>query len=81
MSYICLFWYITHSGEFLDKLKARDSNATGWSFYDFSTLYSTLPLTLINDKLINLIERTVNREGSPYLACNDRNAFFTLKKP
>ena len=35
------------------------------STYDFSTLYTTLP----------------QREGSPYLACNDRNAFFTSEKP
>ena len=48
---------------------------------DFSTLYTTLPHTLIKDKLIDLIERTFNREGSPYLACNDRNACFTLEKP
>ena len=47
----------------------------------FSTLYTTLPQNLIKDKLIDLIERTFNREGSPYLACNDRNAFFTSEKP
>ena len=28
---------------------------------------------LIKDKLIDLIERTFNRKGSPYIACNDRN--------
>ena len=44
--------------------------------YDFSNLYATLPHNLIKDKLIDLIERAFNREGSPYLACNDRNAFF-----
>ena len=44
------------------------------------TLYATLPHNLIKDKLIGLIERTFQREGSPYLACNDRNAFFTLGK-
>ena len=49
--------------------------------YDFSTLYITLPHSLFKDKLIALIERTFNREGSPYLACNDRNAFFTSEKP
>ena len=27
--------------------------------------------------LIELIEQTFNREGSLYLACNDKNAFFT----
>ena len=50
------------------------------SAYDFSTLYTTLPHNLIKDKLIDLTERTFNREGSPYLACNDRNAFFLLQK-
>ena len=63
----------------LDKLKARDFNATSLSTYDFSTLYTSLPHNLIKDKLIDLIERTLNREGSSYLACNDRNAFL-LKK-
>ena len=47
----------------------------------FLTLYTTLHHDLIKDKLINLIERTFKREGSPYLACNDRNAFFTSEKP
>ena len=35
------------------------------STYDFSTLYTTLPHNLIKDKLIDLIERTFNRGGSP----------------
>ena len=46
------------------------------STYDFSTLYTTLPHNLIKDKPIDLIERTFQREGSPYLACSDRNAFI-----
>ena len=70
-----LFWSIKNSGEILDKLKARDFNATSLSTYDFSTLYTTLPHNFIKGKLIDLNERTFQREGSPYLACNDRNAF------
>ena len=66
-----LFWSIKNSGQILDKLKARDFNATSLSTYDFSTLYTTLPHNLIKDKLIDLIERTFQREGSPYLACNE----------
>ena len=54
---------------------------TSLSTYDFSTLYTILPHNLIKDKLIGLIERTFNREGSPYLACNDRNALFTPENP
>ena len=74
-----LFWSIKNSGENLDKLKASDFNATGLSTYDFSTLYTTLPPNLTKDKLIDLIERTFQREGSPHLACNDRNAFLLRK--
>ena len=51
------------------------------SIYDFSTLYTTLPYNLIKDKLIDLIERTFQREGSPYFTCNDRNAFLNSEKP
>ena len=75
------FGLLKKSGEILDKLKARDFSATSLSTYDFTTLYTTLPHNLIKDKLTDLIERTFQREGSPYLACNDRNAFFTSEKP
>ena len=51
------------------------------SNYDFSTLYTSLPHNLIKDKLIDLIERTFNRKGLPYLACNDSNTFFTSENP
>ena len=47
------------------------------STYDFSTLHTTLPHTLIKDKLMDLIERTFKRKGSLYIACNDKNAFLT----
>ena len=63
----------------MDKLKARDLNATSLSTYAFSTLFTTLPHSLIKDKLTDLIDRNFNREGSPYLACNDRNAFLLQK--
>ena len=50
------------------------------STYDFSTLYTTLPHNLIKEKLLDLIERTFyKKEGELYLACNDKNAFFTSK--
>ena len=40
-------------------------------------LFTILPHNLIKEKHINLIERTFKREGSPYLACNEIQAFFT----
>ena len=89
-----LFGSIKNSGEVLNKLKSRGFHATSLSTYDFSTLYTTLPHNLIKEKLyttlphnlikeklINLIEWTFKREGSPYIACNERQAFFTSEDP
>ena len=68
------FWSIKNSCQVLNKLKSRGFRASSLSTYDFFTLYTTLPHNLIN---VDLIERTFQREGSLYIACNDRNAFFT----
>ena len=59
-------------------MKSRGFLASGLSTYDFSSLYTTLPHNLIKEKLTELIEQTFNREGSLYLACNDKNAFLLL---
>ena len=67
-----LFWSIKNSAEIFDKLKSRGFLASGLSTYDFSTLYSTVPHNLVKEKLKELIEQTFNREGSLYLACNDK---------
>ena len=71
-----LFWSIKNSCELVNKLKSRGFRASSLSTYDFSTLYTTLPYNLIKDKLVDLIERTFQREGCLYIACNDRNACF-----
>ena len=55
---------------------SRGVRATSLSTYDFSILYTTLPDNLIKEKLINLIEWSFKREGSPYIACNERQTFF-----
>ena len=70
-------WSFKNSGEVLNKLKSRGFYASSLSTYDFSTLYTTLHHNLIKDKLVELIERTFQREGFLYMAVNDRNAFFT----
>ena len=72
-----IFWSIKNSCKVLNKLKSHGFRASSLSTYDFSTLYSTLPDNLLKDKLVDLIERTFQREGCPYIACNDRNDFFT----
>ena len=77
-----LFWSIKNSGEILNKLKSRDFLASGLSTYDFSTLYTTLPHNIIKEKLTELIEQILNREGSlfwlvmikmPFLLLNNLN--------
>ena len=73
--YFCL---LKNSGEILHKLKSRGFLASGLSTCDFSTLYTILPHNLIKEKLTELIEQTLNREGTLYLACNDKNAFLLL---
>ena len=62
-----------NSCEVLNKLKSVGFRAS----IRFSTLYTTLPHNLIKDKPVDLIERSFQREGSLYIACNGRNAFFT----
>ena len=65
----------------LSKIVKRYMKDPVKTYFGFSTLYTTLPHNLITDKLIDLIERTFQIEGSPYVACNDRNALFTSEKP
>ena len=45
----------------------------------FSTLNDILPHNLIKDKLIGLIERTFQREGSPYLRVMTEMHFISEK--
>ena len=74
-----MFWSIKNSGEVISKLKSRGFRATSLSTYDF--LYTTLPHNLIKEKQSDLTERAFKKfyknEGTLYLACNDRKAFFT----
>ena len=43
-------------------------------------LFTTLPHHLLKEKLNDLTERIFQREGSLYLACNDRTDFFTSEE-
>ena len=76
-----IFCSIKNSGEILNRLKSRGFLASGLSTYHFTTLYTTLPHNLIKEKLTELIKQTFYREGSLYLACNDKNTFFTPEQP
>ncbi len=72
-----LYWPISNSNDVLDKLKNKHFHCSSVSTYDFSTLYTTLPHTLIKEKLTTLIEKTFAREQATFLACNFSKAYFT----
>ena len=76
-----LFWSIKISVEIFNQLKSKGFLASSLFAYDFSTHYTTVPHNLIKDKLIKLIKHTFNSDGSLYLACNEKHAFFTSEKP
>ena len=68
---------IEASNEVLKKLNSRGFRT---ALSTFSTLYTRLRHNLIKETLIDFIERTFQRKGAPYLASNDRNAFFTSQE-
>ena len=61
-----------------NKLKSKGLLASSVFTYDFSTFYTTLTHNLVKEKLTELIKHTFNREGSLYLACNEKRAFLRL---
>ena len=68
-----LIWFIKKSGNILKKLKSKNCLESNFPTEDFSTLYTTLPHNLIKDKLTDFIEYTFNRDGSLYLAYNEKH--------
>ena len=70
-----IFWPLKNSIRILNKLKSEGYLSSSLSTYDLPTLFITLPHNLIKVELRESIERTFNREGSLYLACNEKNAF------
>jgi len=77
---INLFWSIKNSSEVLNKFNNLRFRASNVSTFDFSTLYTSLPHSLIKDKLTQLIKKTFSRSDNTFLACNEEKAFFTSSK-
>ena len=69
-----------NSPEILNRLKTKGFQASAISTYDFSTLYTTLPHTLIRNQLVDLTENTFRREEALYLACNEERALFASEE-
>ena len=82
-----LYWSINNSSECIQKLK--DVNATSVYTFDFSTLYTNLPLEDIHEKLSELICRMFRNANARYLLVNtytkktvwshsDKNGYFSF---
>ena len=68
---------IKNSNDVLNKFKSKNFQASKFSTYDFSTLYTTLSHHLKKDKHIDLINRTFVQENtSIWLAT--KNVLFSL---
>ena len=76
-----LFWSIKNSGDILDKLKARDFNATSLYTYDFSTLYTTLPHNLIKYNLLILLKEPSREKALLTLHVMTEMHFLLQKNP
>jgi len=78
-SSINYFWSVKNSLDVLDKLQSVQVPFTTIDSYDFSTLYTSLPHTLIKEKFAYLINWSFKKSGSSYICCNKYNSFFSDK--
>ena len=84
---VTLYWSINNSSDCIQKLK--DVNATSVYTFDFSILYTNLPLVDIHEKLSELICRMFRNANARYLLVNaytkkalwshsDKNGYFSF---
>ena len=74
------FWSIKTSFEVIEKLRLRNVQGSQVSFFDFSTLYTSLPHDLIKAQVLSLVKWCFNRESKTYLCTSDKAGFFSNKK-
>ena len=72
------YWSVNNSQECIKKLETI--NATGVHTFDFSTLYTNLPLQLIEDALQQLIIKMFANSGKKYILVNtfNKKAFWSV---
>ena len=66
------YWSVDNSNEVIDKLR-NINNHSAIHTYDFSTLYTNLPLELVRDEIFELIDRYFDineRKGDKYITVN-----------
>jgi len=61
-----LFWSINNSLEVINAIKSKRYTVSEINTYDFSTLYTSLPLHLVKLKLIELAEKTFARKKNDF---------------
>ena len=66
------YWSVDNSNEVINKLR-NINNPSAIHTYDFSTLYTNLPLELVKDEIFELIDRYFDineRKGGKYITLN-----------
>ena len=62
-----LFWSIDNSLEVINAIKSKRYTVSEINTFDFSTLYTSLPLHLVNTKLMDLWKRLLQGKTRPLL--------------
>jgi len=57
-----LFWSVDNTLEVINAIKSKRYTVSEINTFDFSTLYTSLPLHLVKTKLIRLVVKTFARE-------------------
>ena len=73
------FRSIKNSSEVVEKLRLRDFQGSQVSSFDFSTLYTSLPLHLNKAKVLPLVNFCFNRESKTYLCSSDKAGFLATR--
>ena len=77
------FWSIKNSSEVIEKLRLLtfcNFRGSQVSYFDFSTLYTSLPHDLIKAKALSLVNWCFTRESKTYLCTSDKAGLFSNKK-
>ena len=74
------FWSIKNSSEVIEKLRLRNFQGSQVSSFDFSTLYTSLPIDIIKAKVLSLVNLCFDRESKTYLCTSAKAGFFSKKK-
>jgi len=72
-----LFWSIDNSLQVINAIKSKRNMVSEINTFDFSTLYTSLPLHLVKNKLIGLVKKPFAREKPTFIVVSRNKAFFS----